>query len=196
MALKSQWAKAVPSFAAVVKSLRVDINAFKGGLLTSPKGFSIKYPNGWAVASAERLAAVPGGQKPAALLVGPPDQDGMNPKMAVMVTSEKPPEGKSEDFPKKFAKAYVEMLEKTYTQAGLTISNVEGIRMFAGKLPALSVTFDITSSKTDKAARQWHIMVPGKTHLYLILCNASSPGWAKALPVFKKMLNSLKIDLE
>ncbi len=68
--------------------------------------------------------------------------------------------------------------------------------MFAGKLPALSVTFDLTSSKTDKTARQWHVIVPGKTQGYLILCNASSPGWAKALPVFKRMLNSLKIDLE
>ena len=197
MALKSQWAKVVPSFAAVVKSLRVDINPFKGGLLTSPKGFSLRYPEGWAVASAERLAHWPSSQKPAAFLVGPPDQGGINPNLAVMVTPQKlPMDDKDPDFAKKFAKGYVQAFEKTYAQAGLTISNVEGIRMFAGKLPALSVTFDLTSSKTDKTARQWHVIVPGKTQGYLILCNASSPGWAKALPVFKRMLNSLKIDLE
>ena len=143
MALKSQWAKVVPSFAAVVKSLRVDINPFKGGLLTSPKGFSLRYPEGWAVASAERLAHWPSSQKPAAFLVGPPDQGGINPNLAVMVTPQKlPMDDKDPDFAKKFAKGYVQAFEKTYAQAGLTISNVEGIRMFAGKLPALSVTFD------------------------------------------------------
>jgi hypothetical protein len=192
-ALKAQWADTAPTFDTIIKSLRVDVNGFKGGTLKCPKGFSLKYPDDWGVASADQLAAFPANPKPEAMILGRPEQGGAAPNITVIVTPGKLPVDKAnEDSTKEFVKS----VEAGLAKNGLKVSNVKTSWIRVGKLPALSLNYELTLPPPGKTVHQWQVVIPGKQQEYIVTCTAAMPQWAKAAKAFKTMVNSLKIDLE
>jgi hypothetical protein len=191
-ALKSQWAKTVPSFDAIIKSLRVDINGFKGGVLTCPKGFSIKYPDGWVVASAKQLAAFPEAETLDAVLYGPREQDTPT-IVTVVVTPAKLP---SDEKDKTAVQELLKDVKTRTGKAGTKVLKVKTSWIRVGKLPALSMDFEVTPTQTDKTLHVWQVGVAGKQQGYIVSCEAAPSGWAKLAPTFKAMVDSLRIDLE
>ena len=194
-ASKARWASTVPSFDAMIKSLRVDIRGFKGGLLSSAKGFSLKYPNGWAAASVERAGGVPRDPKTGGRPRRTAGEGGQSEPLRHNPPGNLRIDEKDEGVAEKFAKGYTKAFGKAFAEKGIELSAGQGSWIHVGKLSAISVTFDLSSDQSGKAepVARHH---PGKAAGIRCSLHGNGFAWAKPAPVFKTMVNSLKIDLE
>jgi hypothetical protein len=160
----------------------------------SPKGFSLTCPDGWQVASAEKIKQMREAMKRmgkpdpdfAAIITGPKSDDFTPQVNVIVIPEELVLDAKGE-------KDYVAGVKNGLGPAGKSLAVKTGHITIGGK-KALTTAFELSQPASGKAIRSWIVTLPGKQQVYTISCMASKAQWDDVWEGFHKIATSIKID--
>jgi len=163
---------------------------------TSPQGFSITPPDGWAVASKEIAGQLSRAvqehfqklgnidlDKLAVVIFNPNDAEGSQ-NLNVVVSPHRIPIDESDAEEK-----LVKMLKDQYAQIGVQIGSVAVNRKTFGTHAAL--VSDVESNFGGPPMRQWQVMLPAGSRTLIVTCSAPQASFGQAIPAFTKAIESM-----
>ena len=139
--------------------------------LTSPKNFKLTYPDEWTVATPDESATIaaktkelaPGASEQATTIFGPKEEK-FTPNVSIVVTLMALP------INDETARAFVKNTEAGLDQAGFKMRVVETSRMKVSDSESLSIAMEGSVPGVGEPARQWMVVVPGRTRTYIVTC--------------------------
>ena len=167
----------------------------------SPRGFSLKYPEGWKIASADERAEVAGNVKryfdqlrdvdpsKVPVMIFNPGQDGFAENVNCSMGPGSLPEISSDG-----AKQYVKGLREGLEKLGAPLANVRAEAIGIGNKKAISARWDVTVRDVKEPIRQWQVSVPGKSQLYVFTCSAFASRFERYEPLFSAVVQSIEVD--
>lgn len=169
------------------------------GVFTSSRGFSISYPKGWAVASKEQSAEVAKEMKPFLEKMGRNvDLD----RIAAMIfdTNSKqfvtslnvvvsPGVIPINDESREKIEAIAQQTGQAFGSAPTELKTA--IEPFAGR-QAITSRYNIKISGVNVS--QMQVAIPGRNQSYIVTCSCAKADAERYQPVFKAMLESMKVD--
>ena len=160
------------------------------GELTSPKGFTITYPDGWTPATQAQLDAIGKITKttPAAMIYGLQREKFADNLGVAVVPAVMPVDKKS-------VTTFADTLKKQLGAAGLKVSNFKSRQIQVAGKKAISVAFENDMPGVNEPLRQWQLYVPGKSQTYVFTCTSLKSRWADEWPGFKDIVKNLRIDV-
>jgi hypothetical protein len=166
-----------------------------------PRGLSLKYPEGWKVASAEERAEVAGsikryfeqfsGADPARVpvMIYNPGQEEYAENVNCSVGRGPVPEMTAEG-----AKQYVAPLRGEFEKLGARLTSVRAEAIEVGNRKAISARWDISVRGIQGPIRQWQVLVPGKSELYAVTCSALASRFERYEQLFSAVIQSVEVD--
>lgn len=161
-----------------------------GGEFTSPKGFTITYPEGWKPATKEEydlVAKTMGVKVPdlAAFLYGPRQGDFAD-NINVLVL----PQALTLD--EKTEKGLIDSVKNGMAKkaASFSAKQVE----ISGKA-AVSIACEVERQPQGDLMRIWQVYIPGKKQVYVFTCATLKARWDELWPTFKEMVYGARVDV-
>ncbi len=167
----------------------------------SPRGFSLKYPEGWKVASAGERAEVAGNVKryfeqfrgadpsKVPVMIYNPGQEEFAENVNCCMGPGSVPEISAES-----AKEYVNGLREGFEKLGARLTNVRAEAIDVGNRKAISAHWDVSVRDVKEPIRQWQVLVPGKSQLYVFTCSAFASRFERYEPLFSAVVQSIEVD--
>ena len=165
----------------------------------SAQGFSIRYPEGWFIASKETQDQMTSELKEAlgkignvdwnrmaVVIVGPLDDDKIESVNVVVAPMRLDLDTLDPD---RFARNLARMAGRL----GLTSRNVSGSVAEYGGNSGASVHWDVRTP--TEVVHQWQFYVPGRSQTYIVTCGCGETERKKYEPIFRAMLDSLRVDV-
>jgi hypothetical protein len=173
------------------------VSSVTAGDLTSPKGFSLSFPDAWQAATKEQLDKVGELTKksagnvptPVALITAPPS-DGFAPNINVIVTPG--PIVLNEKSEDEIAKG----IAAQFTAIGVKPPEMKTGHITVDGKSTLTIAYERTEPASGKQLRQWTIFIPGKKQLYVVTCTSLKTQWSNVFPSLDETVKSMKVDLE
>ena len=175
-------------------------DASKMAEFKSSQGFSIRYPEGWFIATKETQDQMKSELKEAlgkignvdwnrmaVVIVGPLDDDKIESVNVVVAPMRLDLDTLDPD---RFAKTCARTLGRLL---GLTPTNVSGSVAEYGGNSGVSVHLDVRTP--TEVVHQWTVFVPGRTQTYIVTCTCGETERKKYEPIFRAMLDSLRVDV-
>ena len=168
----------------------------------SPRGFSLKYPEGWKIASAEERADAARnvaryfeqfrGADPAKVpvMIYHPGQE----EFAENITCSVGP-GSVSKITADSARQYVSGLREGFEKLGARLGSVRAEAIDVGKRKAISARWDVTVRDVKEPVRQWQLLVPGRSQDYVITCSAFASRFERYEPLFSAVVRSIEVDV-
>lgn len=167
----------------------------------SPREFSLKYPEGWKVASADERAEVAGNVKryfeqfrgadpsKVPVMIYNPGQEEFAENVNCCMGPGSVPEISADG-----AKQYVNGLREGFEKLGARLTNVRAEAIDVGSRKAISARWDVSARDVKEPVRQWQVTIPGKSQLYVITCSAFASRFERYEPLFSEVVKSIEVD--
>jgi hypothetical protein len=161
------------------------------GELTSPKGFTISYPEGWTSASKaemDELAKNVRGICPSAEIYGPRREKYADSASVSILPNAIPVNDASE-------KRFSDLMQKVLTSTGKQLSNQKSQQIDIGGRKAISLSCECRLPGLDEPLRMWQLAIPGKSQTYMLSFVALKSRWADEWPAIKEIAKNFRIDV-
>lgn len=169
-----------------------------GGELKSPEGFTITYPDGWkpgTKAQVDQYRKTLAGMGFTAMILSPPSRDNFSDHVFVFIKP-LPPGFSTLDAENKM-KA-IEYMADAQPAVPKNAKNVKTQQQEVSGTMAVAVSYETNPPArmgSTVTMRTWQVYVPGKEQVYVFHCATVKPHWDTAWPIFKKMVDSVHIDV-
>jgi hypothetical protein len=171
------------------------VSQLGGAEYKAPEGFSFTYPDDWTPVTKEQIERVAkrskGGAGLVAAIRGPVHDDFVD-HMTIFVKPV-PPEFAQLDAAGKLK--VVQAAANAPMAVPKDATNIKRNQQDVAGTTAITVSYEVSEPQLKMSLRQWLVYVPGKEKLYLFNCCALKSHWKTAWPVFKKMIDGVKIDV-
>ena len=167
----------------------------------NPRGFTLKYPAGWKVASADERSDVArdvkryfekmGDLDPSKLpvMVFNPVEDDFIENINCAVGSGSVPQV-DEDGAKRFVKGVSDAFDKL----GTPLAGARAEMIQIGSKKAISAHWDLTVKDVKGPIHQWQVVIPGKSQVYVFTCSALASQFERYEPLFSVVIQSIEVD--
>ncbi len=167
----------------------------RAGEFVSPQGFTLTYPENWKIASKEQLVKIAEttkkitGADPGFILFlfGPPSEDFAPNVNVIPSTDHFALDSATEN---KILKGF----KDRFAALGSPATEIKTAHIRVDGQLALSLAYQQKDPAAKKQLRTWTIIFPTKNGSCIMTCGALKSQWAEAGPVFKSIINSLKIE--
>ncbi len=173
-----------------------------GGEWTSPKGFTLTYPEGWKPATDEQMkaAAATAAQKaqgnngakappaPEIILIGPV-QDNFTAQANVVIIPQ------AITFNAMIEGQIVGQAKTGFFMSGVKTGDIKPGHVDVDKRSAFSMAYEQLGAGPDDTLRCWQVFVPGAKQTYRVTCVAKKSQWAAVYPDFKKIISDMRVDV-
>jgi hypothetical protein len=167
---------------------------------SSPRGFSLDYPQGWVVGTRETQQALLSQYKSVfekmgkvdlsrmAVMVFDPCDDEFIENISVVISSGRVPV--TEESCRKLAQELPAQMQG----AGLSVTDVRTELVVFGNRNVISNRYLLTGLRPGLTLRQWQILVPGANRTYIVTASATQATFPRYEARFRDIFGSFQAD--
>jgi hypothetical protein len=173
--------------------------AAQGAEFTSPQGFSLSYPDGWAAMSKDQTSEArkkiqshfkevrEADLVQVAVMIGEENAKGFAANANVTVGQGRDP------YLEKTEAELRQFIAEQYGKVGLAPYDIQVEKIKVGDMDVVSSRFSLKMPAVNEPIRQWQVTVPGPRRTYILTCTSLEADQAKYQPVFAAIVSSFRV---
>jgi len=161
----------------------------RGSEFTSPKGFAITYPTGWRAVPLDKLAQMESGAAHIDAMICKRGDGKFIDNLNVIVMPQPIP------IEANIGEKLIALVKGQMEAGGKKLKDMKSQRTDVGGIKAIALAFEIEQPGSDDSMRNWQVYIPGAKQTYIVTCGALKSRWADRWPIFKEMIDTMRIDI-